>query len=144
MSKHMTRAEREARKAAEKALERDSRVYLKMPDWLSDDAKQIFTEIRRKQRGIKLLDNLDAELLAVYCDSVAKYRAMSQDLSNPENKDNPNALDVKIKQLQAWARIISAYAEKLGLSPASRARLAKKKAEPEPIDELEKLLDEML
>ena len=38
-------------------------------------------------------------------------------------------IDDLIKAMQAWSRIIVSYAEKLGLTPGGRARLAKRKAE---------------
>ena len=121
--KHWTKAEVEARRAAAEETQRDTRAYLKAPDWLTEEAKQVWESTRRKLRGIELLDNLDTELLAIYCDAVAKYREASKNM-DPESSDS-------IKAVQAWARIISVYADKLGLSPAGRARLAKKKAEKE-------------
>ncbi len=141
--KHLTKAERAARGAAEQELERAGRTYLRMPAWLSDEARAVWVDVRRKLRTVKLLDNLDAEMLGIYCDAVAQYRAMSKTLRVVDENGLPKATDEQVKQMQAWARIVSAYAEKLGLSPAARARLARKKAEEAPADDMEQLLGEV-
>ena len=118
--KHWTRDEVENRQEAEKALTRRSRIVLKAPKWLSDEALLVWKDVRKKLNGIELLDNLDTDLLGVYCDAVAKYQALSK---------KKLILEEDTKALQSWARIIVNYAEKLGLSPGGRARLAKKRAQ---------------
>jgi P27 family predicted phage terminase small subunit len=127
--KHWTQAEVESRQAAAEGLKR-KRVRLEVPDWLDEDAKKVWASIRRKLWGIQLLDNLDTEMLAIYCDAVVHYHKASKLLHDPKHV----TAEEEVKSAQAWARIVSAYAEKLGLSPNARARLAKKKAE--------KMLDE--
>ena len=122
--KHWTRAEVESRQAAAEGFKR-LRVGLRVPDWLGEDARRVWTSIRRKLQGIELLNNLDTEMLAIYCDAVVHYRNASKMLHDPKHVTT----EEEVKSAQAWARIVSAYAEKLGLSPSARARLAKKKAE---------------
>lgn len=124
--KHWTRAEVEAREAAAAQGKRERRVTLKPPAWLGEDALRVWREIRRKLEGIELLDNLDTELLAIYCDAIVHYRESAQVMACP-----PEGMDINdaIKTTQAWARIVSTYADKLGLTPGGRARLAKRKAE---------------
>jgi P27 family predicted phage terminase small subunit len=139
-AKHLTKKERAARQSAEDALQRQTRLMLKAPEWLSEEAREVWDGLRRKLRGVRLLDNLDAELLGIYCDAIAHYRAASKLLVQLDENGVPLATDERIKQAQAWARIVSTYAEKLGLSPTARARLAKRKAESPPLDDLEKLL----
>jgi P27 family predicted phage terminase small subunit len=141
MRKHLTTAERKARETAEDELQRDARVILRAPDWLSEDARKVWDATRRKLKGIQLLDNLDTELLAVYCDAVANYRAASKFLKAVDEEGNPRATLDDVKSCQAWARIVFSSSDKLGLSPTARARLAKKKAEVQPPSELEQLLD---
>lgn len=126
--KHYTRAEVDARRVAADGLKRE-RVSLRVPDWLGNDARKVWYSIKDKLRGIDLLDNLDTEMLAIYCDAVTHYRESSKLLHDPKQA----ATDDDVKSAQAWARIVSAYAEKLGLSPNARARLAKKKAD-KPVD----------
>lgn len=132
--KHWTNQEIAARERAEQGLQRSTRVVLRAPAWLNDDARRVWDGVKRKLRGIDLLDNLDTELLAIYCDAVAQYQVIVQ---------NKPLSDEQTKQAQSWARLVASYAEKLGLSPNSRARLAKKKAEREAPDEMAQLLDDV-
>ena len=74
-------------------------------------------ETQRLNASNDLLDVLDTELLAVYCDAYVQYMVTAQ--IRIKSADD-------IKELQAWSRIIHAYAEKLGFTPSARARLVKK------------------
>jgi len=139
-SKHWTNQERAARADAERNMKNPARVVLRAPAWLGEDALKIWATLKRKLRKVDLLDSLDTDLLAIYCDAQAHYQAISRNLHDAE-ASNPN-VDEMIKEAQAWARLISSYAEKLGLSPNARARLAKKKAEEAPADEMEQILNE--
>lgn len=130
--KHWTAAETAARQAGQEAAQRKSRVRLIPPSWLSAEALDVWKGIVRKLKGIELLDNLDTELLAVYCDAIVHYRECAAMMSMPVHRDDgepPTPIDDLIKAMQAWSRIIVSYAEKLGLTPGGRARLAKRKAE---------------
>jgi len=122
--KHWTKAEVEARKAAAESMRRKSRVTLVAPTWLSKEARTVWRQVKERLKGIDLLDNLDTELLAVYCDAYVQYRNASKMLAKQGDPD-PD----KVKELQAWARIMATYADKLGLTPGGRARLAKRKTE---------------
>lgn len=77
-------------------------------------------------KPLKLLDNVDADLLAMYSDAVVNYK----DTTDPKDK-------------QAWSRLALSYAEKMGISATGRARLAKKTAEQQQEDEFEQLLGEV-
>jgi phage terminase small subunit len=125
MTKHLTKAEKQVRQAAEVSLRR-KRVVVKAPAWLGENARKVFEATKKRMRGLDLLDNVDVDLLAVYCDAVVKYQT-----------------ETDTKDKQAWSRIILSYAEKLGISQSARARLAKKKAEQIPPDDMELLLDEV-
>lgn len=132
--KHWTAAEVESRQAAQEQAQRKSRVRLKPPSWLvaNDEALVTWKEIVRKLRGIDLLDNLDTELLAIYCDAIVQYRKCTQRLAMPQHSEDglpPAPIDDLIKATQAWSRIVATYADKLGLTPGGRARLAKRKTE---------------
>lgn len=130
--KHWTAAEVAARADAQEQARRKKRVSLRPPAWLSEEALVVWKEIVRKLKGIELLDNLDTELLAVYCDAIVHYRECAVRMSMPvyrEDDGAPPPIDDLIKAMQAWSRIIVSYAEKLGLTPGGRARLAKRKAE---------------
>ncbi len=130
--KHWTKEEIEARQQADARVRRKSRATLKPPRWLKDEGLKVWKDIRKKLRGIELLDNVDSELLAIYCDAIVKYRNSTEMLDKKmvNNKGEEVFQEDEIKACQAWARIVSMYAEKLGLTPGGRARLAKKAAEP--------------
>lgn len=135
MRKHLTNAEKDARQAEESRLQRGKRVYLKAPAWLSPDAKRIFDRTKAQMRELGILDVLDADTLALYADAVSKYTAMVQAIEPGDLKAHAVA--------QAWSRVALSYAEKMGISPTARARLAKKRAEQQPADDLELLLDDV-
>lgn len=78
----------------------------------------------RKMRGIDLLDDVDADLLANYCIGLARSERLGQDA------DAGGMIDDRIYALlQAQDRLNLSYADKLGLTPTGRARLARKSAE---------------
>jgi P27 family predicted phage terminase small subunit len=122
--KHWTKTEVEERQAAAESLRRKNKTTLVVPKWLNTEARIVWRQVRYRLKGIELLDNLDTEMLAVYCDAYVQYRRASKVLAKLTEPD-PD----KVKELQAWARIMAMYADKLGLTPGGRARLAKRKAE---------------
>jgi len=130
--KHWTAAEVTARQAASEKLTRKHRIGLRVPSWLDQDARQVWYRVVKQTRDLELLDILDAEMLAIYCDAVARYRQFSKGMVILREDGTVIGNDEVIKTAQAWARIVAAYADKLGLSPAARARLAKKIADEEP------------
>ena len=121
--KHWTKSEIESRERAESGMRR-STVRLRKPEWLTEDALKVWERTRKNAVAIGIIDNLDAEMLAVYCDVVVKYGKLSKTVTSDDAID-PD----KIKLLQSYARLIAQYADKLGFTPAARARLAKKKAD---------------
>ena len=122
--KHWTDAEVAARQAAADKLKRKHSAKLTPPEWRSKDSVTLGNEKLAQVAGLKaaneLLDVLDTELLAMYCDAVVKYRylAGATQLSTDD-----------VKALQAWSRIVRDCAEKLGFTPSARARLVKKIAD---------------
>ena len=102
-------------------------VRLVKPAWLSDDAAKIWKRLRRLAGEIGIIDSLDAEMLAVYCDTLVKYGKLSEQASKSAEID-PDS----VKLMQSYARLIAQYADKLGFTPAARARLARKRAEEPP------------
>lgn len=137
MTKHLTRSERDARKSAERSLERNTRVQLRAPAWLRNEALKIWNDTKRRLKGIDLLDSVDIETFAIWCDACAHYQAASKRLAD----ENPTKDD--IAAAQGWARLVFNTGEKLGLTLSGRTRLAKKKADPEPPDEFEQLLNDV-
>lgn len=138
ISKHLTRSERAARAAAEESVSRGTRIRISCPKDLSPEARLVFEDTKRKLRPLQVLDPADTNALATYSDLVSKYWMMSRRVDDEEMSD----LDF-VKVSQAWLPKIRSYEDSLGLTPLSRARLAKKKADQEPIDPLEQLLDDV-
>lgn len=127
-SKHRTKAEVESALRAADALRQKTPVTLTAPEWLNPVARKIWKrkvdEIAALQSPDALLSNLDSDVLAVLCDNIASY----MDLAKHNGKTTIE--EHKVKQTYTM-RIIGA-ADKLGFTPASRARLIRKKAEEEP------------
>lgn len=128
--KHRTKAEKESREGAAKAFERTKPPKLTPPAWLGKKAKEIWIrkvkEIAGLQQPDALLDILDGDVLAVYCDNIASYMDLARKNGSTTIEEH------KIKQTYTL-RIIGA-AERLGFTPASRARLIGKRAAGENID----------
>ena len=111
--RHWTKAEVEARQAAASELKRDTSTTLRCPTWLSSEARKVWNRVKKQAAEFDLLDELDVDMLAIYCDAVIKYQETGE---------------------QSWARIVASYADRLGLTPAARVRLAQKRA-AEVVDE---------
>lgn len=134
MTKHLTKAELEARQGAEASLEHAKRVYIKPPKWLGKKAREIFEQTKKRLKSFDLLEAVDIDLLANYADAQARYQMNARRLrSTSEPKE--------IQAVQAWSRIALTYAEKLGFSQQARARLARQRAKAQEQDEMEELLD---
>lgn len=185
MTKHLTSAEREARRRAEEAVtSRRQRPKLKKPPFISSSkqANAYWNQILKRMEGLALLDDLDSEMLAGYCSMLArrdetillvnqltarmgvveaagtgkKFRKQDQFMTDEEWEASATApsepmtpdelleavgkLNVLHGKLHALDRTLLQYAEKLGLTPSGRVRLAQKRAqaaaEPEPDDDL--------
>jgi len=142
MRKHLTKAELTARQNAEseqspKDKSAANQVNIVAPAWLSDEARKIFNWQKRKLRNQNVLDPADADLLGLYADAVARYHASLFELVGPLVDPRSSAV------AQAWSRLALSYAEKLGIGPNARARLAKKKAEGQAISPMAALLSDV-
>lgn len=130
--KHYTKEELQKREEAEKALRRKI-VRITAPSWLKTDRKKnayaIWKRIIKQAGDIELLDDVDAGCLAIYCDIQAQYEEKT-------DTNYPNQ-----KELDRLAKQALSYAEKLGLTPTARARLALKRANETPTDEKENLFE---
>lgn len=131
MKKHMTLAEKRARQEAEASMFRQ-KIRLTEPSKVKEDeiAHRYWLGIKRKMKGISLLDDLDADMLGEYCIMSARRDRLAEkfDAFNPVDFD-------LLRLIQAQERIVLTYASKLGLTAESRARLAKKKAEERQVED---------
>jgi P27 family predicted phage terminase small subunit len=133
--KHWTKTEVKKRAAAAQKTQRKKKVKLICPVWLDDEGRRIWKKTLKNMAGLEILDKVDEDVLAVYCDAVARYQEATLKVRE-EGYTTINAQGVEIanpnvKIAQSYARITLQYSEKLGLNANSRARLAKKIADNE-------------
>lgn len=113
MAKHRTKAEIEARETAEAAYLPQRTARIKMPATVKEDkaAAAYWRSILKRMEGTAILDDLDAEILGIYCLGLARRDRLQE-----------------IKPLLTLEKQLLSYADKLGLTPEGRVRLARKKA----------------
>lgn len=133
-------------------------------------AEKYWTDILRELRssGAELVDNLDSEVFAGYCSMLAMRdrlatltpklmdaAAQLERVTPDALADDPDTAGAVLEQvaglLKSCAQLsekrnkldstILSYAEKLGLTPSGRARLAVKRAEQEDLGAMGDLLD---
>lgn len=141
-SKHYTKAELEAREAAEAAVlpERGRATDLsRPPKGTSGAAATYWKTIVKRLDGVMLLDDLDRETLGIYCQMLSRRdklnRLYERLLLSATKKDaaemsagKTDELDALGSKLATLERNIMTYADKLGFTPHSRVRLAQKRA----------------
>lgn len=132
MSKHMTNEEKEARKNAEGTVnpDRGGAVILKKPPWLKGKGGDYWKSILARMEGTAILDDLDAEMLAIYCAQLQERDALQADLLLARSAAEPDMeLILSItKQLNAKDAKIRDFASDLGCTPSGRVRLAQKRS----------------
>lgn len=152
LSKHLTRAEAEAREAAERELMPDRGLDASPPKSLTKDTAgtRYWKTILARMEGYAILDDLDREMLAVYCGALSRrddLQKLCRVLMTAAGKEtDPQAqlelferLDGLMGKLQAHEKTLLSYADKLGMTPEARVRLARKRAaqvEAGPDDDL--------
>lgn len=143
MSKNLTKAERSAREEAEAAVMPERTVVkLKPPAYVRSDkvAAKYWRGILKRMEGISLLDDLDTEILAVYCSMLSRRDATQAMFASLLKESEADGLDGESRvailgkmdglmvKLQGQERSILQYADKLGLTPSGRVHLARKRA----------------
>lgn len=144
MQKNMTETERALRSTAEQEVlpDRGDQVRLIPPALMrgTPAAKKYWDQILSRMEGYAILDDLDSDTLGIYCMQLARYDALCKDLKKARHTlasvENPSAVesalgrvDTLMGKLQRMETNILQYAEKLGLTPTGRVRLAQKRAE---------------
>ena len=147
MDKHMTEAERLAREEAEAEVlpDRGGLVKLEPPALMKADAraKAYWEKTLERMEGCAILDDLDSDVLGVYCKMLSRYDALMKDLrktrtarnkaSQAGEEDETERLQGRIDSQNGKANklesLILQYADQLGLTPSGRVRLAQKRAE---------------
>ena len=137
MTRHMTNEERAARLAAEQSIQRQE-VTLTCPPFVSDAAaKKFWAQTIARMEGIELLYCVQLsrrnELERLRKSAVRAYRKAEKegDAHATEYLDQADHLAGKVAALE---RQILQYADKLGLTPTGRLRMARRRAENQAID----------
>lgn len=146
MTKNMTLAEEQARAEAEAAtIPQRAELSIEPPDYVAKGdrpALRYWTQVleRIASANVELLDDLDSEVLGLYCSMLSRRdrtckvykrlasRSRAKSLGTSELLDIMAQMQDLDSQLRSQERLILQYADRLGLTPASRAGLAKKKA----------------
>ena len=140
----MTLAEQEDRAQAEEGVipDRGREVNLVKPAMMTGNtaAGRYWKKVLERMEGLVILDDLDSDALGVYCVMMARYETQCKLLSlaskqlqkagedAEEISDAVSKLDTISGKMQSLERNILQYAEKLGLTPSGRVRLAQKRA----------------
>lgn len=145
MTKNLTAEERALREQTERGVipDRGREVQLERPAIMTKNAAagRYWKKVLARMQGLVILDDLDSDALGVYCVMMARYETQCKLLSQvfkqlKEAADDPETvaeavskLDTVNGKMQSLERNILQYAEKLGLTPSGRIRLAQKRAE---------------
>ena len=145
MSKNLTEEERKLREQAEEGVipDRGRESRMEKPAIMTKNAaaSRYWRKVLERMDGLVILDDLDSDALGVYCVMLARYeqqckvlaqvtKALKNAGENPEAASDAVAkLDAVSGKMQSLERNILQYAEKLGLTPSGRVRLAQKRAQ---------------
>ncbi len=144
MTKNLTDEERRLREQAEAGVmpDRGRESKLEKPAIMTGNtaAGRYWRKVLERMEGLVILDDLDSDALGVYCVMMARYETQCRLLSQAAKAlkgagEDPEAveaaavrLDAVSAKMQSLERNILQYAEKLGLTPSGRVRLAQKRA----------------
>ena len=104
-------------------------------------AARYWRKVLQRMEGLAILDDLDSDALGVYCVMMARYEVQCRLLAQAakelkaaagapeEGAEAVSKLDTVSGKMQSLERNILQYAEKLGLTPSGRVRLAQKRAQ---------------
>ena len=135
---NLTNAEKEARANAESALRREE-ISLHIPKSVLRDsfAFEAWKRIVGDLEEIELLDNLDSDMLGIYCLTLSRLEVLNEGYDEYVERTGTTATAKAaeiFKEIISCKKILLTYAEKLGLTPTARARLAVKKAQQREAD----------
>lgn len=144
MEKNLTAQERELRARAESEVlpDRGGHVRLKPPPIMAgiNGASGFWKRTLERMDGLAILDDLDSDTLGVYCVMMARYKQQCSLLNQAGKQlkaagEDVDAVSAALAQIDAVSakmttleKTILQYAEKLGLTPSGRIRLAQKRA----------------
>ena len=139
ITKHMTKAEREAREQAEDKI-KSALDEIKPPSWLNTKQKRRFRVLTQQMVGLDLLTILDANHMARYVCLEERFIGLNELI-----QQQPYTVEGKINPLLVEQRQVHAAMEKLesklGMNPSDRLRFVK--LDPQTVDELEAFKNEL-
>ena len=105
------------------------------PEYLSPLAKQHWPELVESLGSHGIINELDKDMLGIYCSMMARFITLDEALNDPEGpgvtQKTPKGYEVETATYNSWKGLIKplmSYAGKLGLTPP--ARLALKMSDP--------------
>lgn len=140
LAKHLTKEEIAAREQAEAEVMPLRDLTMKPPRMLKGNkaAKRYWNTVLERMTGYAILDVLDSDTLGIYCLQMARRDKLEESLADAEDTA------AAAKELQALEKLLLSYAEKLGLTPASRVALARKRAAAVGAEERDDLFGDCL
>ena len=142
LRKHLAPAQLEARAGAEAAAQ--AGAPLVKPKLMAGNAAagRDWRQITRRMEGLDLLDGLDSEMLGAYCVMLARAEQLNRVCAQVSRElqragdtgavlEGLARLDGVVAKLHTLERNLLQYAERLGLTPNGRARLAHRRAQPQ-------------
>jgi len=144
--KHLTKAEKTKRGAAEKVMGEAPPIKTTPPAWLDETAKKEWRRLIKECKAMGILSTLDMGALAICCDAYSKYMAATLKINDTTlvgthtNKSGAKNLVINpfVMVAQKYSDTYKKYATDLGLTPAARMRMTTINT-PEP--EKDELID---
>lgn len=146
---HLTKEEIQSRIEAEEKLKTD-REQLIAPKWLSSVAKKEFNRVVIELTRLKLVDNLDLSILAIYCDAYSKYielcktikeKGLTVEHTNKAGQTN-TVISPYVQVQQKYIDVIIKCSSKLGLSISDRLKLVIPGLNKKPKNKFEEFINE--
>ena len=146
MNKNLTDEERQLREQAEQGVipDRGRESRMEKPAIMTKNAaaSRYWQKVLERMEGLVILDDLDSEMLAIYCSALSRREALNalcRELMSAMEKTSDagnrlamiEKLDGLMAKLQSHEKTLLSYADKLGMTPEARARLARKRAAQE-------------
>lgn len=102
------------------------------PEWMSEEARRVWKRLVPQLRAMKVLTLVDADALAIYCHTYARWRDAEDFISKHGTvypiRDDHGRVKCMLQFPQvSIARnlllVLRAYQQEFGMSPAARARV---------------------
>jgi P27 family predicted phage terminase small subunit len=128
--KNFTKAEKEKRQNAERALQAKS-DKIKCPEWLDAIGQEEWQRLEEELKELGLLTNLDQAAMAIACDCYSKYIQATTKIDETAlvgthtNKGGAKNLVINpyVHVAQRYADMYKKYCTELGLTPAARLKM---------------------